>query len=52
MVKQTIQRKRREMEADDREYVERLRKAKQKEELLRKAARGRVNKRQVCIASL
>ncbi|TCD66273.1 hypothetical protein EIP91_001602 [Steccherinum ochraceum] len=46
VVAQTMERKRRELEADDLEYAERLRKAKKKEELLRKAARGRVQKRQ------
>ncbi|THH27828.1 hypothetical protein EUX98_g6366 [Antrodiella citrinella] len=43
---QTAERKRRELEADELEYVERLDKARRKEELLRKAANGRVNKRQ------
>lgn len=47
VVSQTMERKRREMEEVDREYAERLQKAKQKEELLRKAARARVHKRQV-----
>ena len=49
---QTMERKRREMEEIDREYAERLRKAKRKEELLRKAARARVHKRQVRVMHL
>ncbi|KAH8103600.1 DNA repair helicase [Cristinia sonorae] len=46
VVAQTLDRKRREQEANDLEYVERLKKARKKELLLRKAAKGRVYKRQ------
>ncbi|KAI0783751.1 helicase C-terminal domain-containing protein [Abortiporus biennis] len=45
VVAQTLDRKRRELEASDKEYTERLLKAKKKEEALRKAARARARKR-------
>lgn len=44
---QTIDRKRRQLEAEEMEYAERLAKARQKEEIMRKAARGRVRKKLV-----
>lgn len=47
VTQQSIDRKRRELEAEDAEYAERLAKARQREELLRRAARARVRKRMV-----
>lgn len=47
MVEQTLERVRREMEADEREYEERLAKARKREEMMRRAAKGRAVKRQV-----
>ena len=44
---QTIDRKRRELEAEEQEYAERLARARQKEEIMRRAAKGRVRKRLV-----
>jgi chromosome transmission fidelity protein 1 len=47
VIEQTLERVRREMEADEREYEERLAKARKREELMRRAAKGRAVKRQV-----
>ena len=44
---QTLDRKRRELEAEELEYAERLEKARRKEEALKKAARARVRKKLV-----
>lgn len=44
---QTLDRKRRELEAEEIEYSERLAKARQREAVMRKAARGRVRKKMV-----
>lgn len=44
---QTIDRKRRQLEAEELEYSERLARAKQKESIMRKAAKARVRKKQV-----
>ncbi|CAA7261430.1 unnamed protein product [Cyclocybe aegerita] len=46
VVEQTLNRLRREMEADEREYEEKLARARKREELMRRAAKGRVTKRQ------
>lgn len=45
---QTLERKRRLLEAEELEYAERLTRARKKEALMRKAARGRVWKKAVC----
>ncbi|PSR71706.1 hypothetical protein PHLCEN_2v12410 [Hermanssonia centrifuga] len=42
---QTLDRKRRQLEADEKEYAERLKKARQREATLRRAANGRVRKK-------
>lgn len=44
---QSMERRKRELEADEREYEERLANARKKEQLLKKLAKGRVTKRQV-----
>lgn len=44
---QTLERKRRELEAEELEHAERLAKARQREAAMRKAARARVRKRLV-----
>jgi len=48
VTEQTIARIRREMEADEREYEERLAQARKREELMRRASKGRVIKKLVC----
>ena len=45
VTEQTIARLRREMEADEREYEERLAQARKREEQLRRKAAGRMNKK-------
>ncbi|KAH9480540.1 ATP-dependent DNA helicase CHL1 [Psilocybe cubensis] len=45
VVEQTIDRMRREMEADEQEYEQRLMRARKREEAMRRAAKGRVIKR-------
>lgn len=47
MIEQTLQRVRRDLEASEQEYEERLVKARRREEALRRAAKGRVTKRLV-----
>lgn len=49
VIEQTLERVRREMEADEREYEERLAKARKREEMMRRAAKGRAVKRQVSL---
>lgn len=44
---QTVDRRRRELESEEREYMERLGKARKKEAAMRKAANNRMRKRQV-----
>lgn len=46
MLAQTLDRRRRELEAEDREYAERLGRARKKEAEMRKLARARVRKKQ------
>ncbi|KAF9561351.1 DNA repair helicase [Agrocybe pediades] len=45
VTEQTVARIRREMEADEREYEERLAQARKREEVMRRASKARVNKR-------
>lgn len=47
VVEQTIERVRRELEADEEEYEMRLAQARKREEIMRRAAKGRVTKRLV-----
>ena len=47
VIEQTLQRVRRDLEASEQEYEERLVKARRREEALRRAAKGRVTKRLV-----
>ncbi|KDR82649.1 hypothetical protein GALMADRAFT_57427 [Galerina marginata CBS 339.88] len=47
VIEQTLERVRREMEADEKEYEEKLAQARKREEILRRAAKGRVTKRPV-----
>ena len=47
---QTVERRRRELEAEEREYIERLAKARKKEAEIRKLAKARVRKKQVSIS--
>ena len=47
VVEQTIARVRRELEADEEEYEMRLAQARKREEIMRRAAKGRVTKRLV-----
>lgn len=49
VIEQTIDRMRREMEADEQEYEQRLMKARKREEAMRRVARGRVTKRMVML---
>ena len=48
VLEQTLERRRRELEAEDRENAERLAKARKKEAEMRKMARAHVRKKQVC----
>ena len=45
---QTMERKQKQLEAEDEEYAQRLAKARQREAMIRKAAKARVRKRMVC----
>jgi chromosome transmission fidelity protein 1 len=45
VVEQSLERVRRELEADEQEYEERLAQARKREEIMRRAAKGRVVKR-------
>lgn len=47
VIEQTLARIRRDIEADEREYEARLAKARKREDMLRRAAKARVVKRQV-----
>jgi len=47
VIEQTLDRIRRDMEADEREYEEQLVKARKREETMRRAVKARVVKRQV-----
>jgi len=47
VIEQALDRLRRDMEADEREYEEQLIKARKREETMRRAAKARVVKRQV-----
>ncbi len=47
VVEQTLERVRRELEADEQEYETRLAQARKREEIMRRAAKGRVTKRLV-----
>ncbi len=47
VIEQTLARIRRDMEADEQEYEARLAKARKREDMLRRAAKARVVKRQV-----
>ncbi|KAF8967073.1 helicase C-terminal domain-containing protein [Flammula alnicola] len=46
VIEQTLARVRRELEANDREYEERLAQARKREEIMRRAAKGKATKRQ------
>lgn len=48
VIQQTLDRVRRELEADEQEYEARLAQARKREEVMRRAAKGRVTKRLVC----
>ena len=48
---QTLDRKRRQLEADEMEYAEKLARARQKELIMRKAAKARVRKKVVSLLS-
>ncbi len=50
VVEQTIERVRRELEADEEEYEMRLAQARKREETMRRAAKGRVTKRLVSLS--
>lgn len=47
VIEQTLDKMRREMEADEQEYEAKLLKARKREEAMRRASKGRVNKRPV-----
>lgn len=51
VIEQTLERARRDLEADEREYEERLVQARKREEAIRRAAKAKVTKRIVSCCS-
>jgi chromosome transmission fidelity protein 1 len=49
VIEQTLERVRRDLEADEREYEERLARAKKREEAIRRTAKAKVTKRIVSV---
>ena len=49
VIEQTLERARRDLEADEREYEERLAQARKREETIRRAAKAKVTKRIVSV---
>jgi chromosome transmission fidelity protein 1 len=49
VIEQTLERARRDLEADDLEYEERLAQARKKEEVIRRAAKAKVTKKIVSV---